>query len=551
ALQLVDAHGGEPTTLAAHALGINWIVWSPDGTRLAYTAVVDPRDPFEGPDPLVRVTRRLDYKEDVRGYLGNRRVQVFVVGLDGAPSRAITTEPRDHWFPAWSPDGSRLAFRVAERVGIHSWLRLQEVDGDGVRDVTFGDDATVSLWAWSPDGARLFVAADPGRTSQPDLFLVDAQTGAQTRLTDDLAVLPDAGYPSMQPPSPPRWLDEQTVLLHALHHGASGLYEFDVKTRALTPLTDWQAAKVGCSVDREATHVVQGHTDLGSISEISVWDRQSGTTTIVTHLNDDLLRTHPPAGWERIEFERAGFTIESWLFFPPDFDAAKCYPLILDVHGGPHGNHGYAFQSAVEVLAAHGYLVLTVNPRGSGTYGRAFATAVVRDWGGEDYLDLQAAVDLVGARDYVDEERVGICGYSYGGFMTSWTIGQTHRYKAAVCGAPCFDLTSMYGTSDISPFWGQIEWGSKPWENPDWYRDHSPSTKAHTAVTPTLIIHGEADERCPIGQAEEMFTALSQAGCETEFVRYPGAPHLFARIGPAGQRADYLARRLDWFQRHL
>lgn len=551
ALVTVPAAGGSLIKLAQHDLAINWLAWSPDGASIAYSVTVDPEERTAGPDPLIRVTTRLDYKEDVRGYLGDRRTQIFVAPATSGETRRLSTGNEDHWFPTWSPDSRTLAYRVSDRVGMHSWLRLQSVASGEARDVHFADIGSVALYTFSPSGDRVLCTADPGRTSQPDFFLVEAATGALTRLTDDLPVVPDAGYPSSVPPSPMVWLDDRRVLFHGAREGSSNLYTFDVESRELAALTSWEAANVGMSVDAGRTRVVQAHSSLSALGEISVWDRESGETTIVTHNNDGLLEAHPAAKWERIGFERAGLTIDSWLFFPPDFDPGRRYPLILEVHGGPHGHHGFGFQPKVEALATHGYLVLTVNPRGSGTYGRAFATAVLQDWGGEDYLDLQAAVDLVAARDYVDADRVGICGYSYGGFMTSYTIGRTHRYKAAVCGAPCFNLVSMYGTSDITPFWGQIQWGSKPWENPEWYREHSPSTRAHTAVTPTLIIQGEADNRCPIGQGEEMFTALSQAGVDVEFVRYPGASHGFSRLGPTGQREDFLQRHLDWFGSHL
>jgi dipeptidyl aminopeptidase/acylaminoacyl peptidase len=151
----------------------------------------------------------------------------------------------------------------------------------------------------------------------------------------------------------------------------------------------------------------------------------------------------------------------------------------------------------------------------------------------------------------VDRQRQGIYGYSYGGYMTAWTIGQTDRFKAAVCGAPCFDLESMYGTSDIGHSFGDLQWGGPPHANESWYRAHSPSTYAHRATTPTLIVHGEADDRCPIGQSEQMFVSLLKAGCDVEFARYPGASHLFLRGGPADHRADYLRRVLGWFQGHL
>ena len=174
------------------------------------------------------------------------------------------------------------------------------------------------------------------------------------------------------------------------------------------------------------------------------------------------------------------------------------------------------------------------------------------DWGGEDYLDLMAVVDEVLERPYADAERTGIYGYSYGGYMTSWTIGQTDRFKAAVCGAPCFDLESMYGTSDIGHIFGPLQWGGDAArQSPEWYAAHSPSSFAHRATTPTLIIHGEADDRCPIGQGEQMFVALLDAGCEVEFARYPGGSHLFLRSGPPAHKVDYFTRVTSWFRDHL
>ena len=162
-----------------------------------------------------------------------------------------------------------------------------------------------------------------------------------------------------------------------------------------------------------------------------------------------------------------------------------------------------------------------------------------------------AVVDKALERPYADATRTGICGYSYGGYMTSWIIGQTQRFQACVCGAPCFDLESMYGTSDISHHFGEVQWGGPPERSARGYIAHSPATFAHRATTPTLIMQGEADERCPIGQAEQMFVALLKAGCEVEFARYPGGYHSFPRMGPADHRVDYLTRVLSWFKEHL
>ncbi|MBO0881703.1 MAG: S9 family peptidase, partial [Mycobacterium sp.] len=282
-----------------------------------------------------------------------------------------------------------------------------------------------------------------------------------------------------------------------------------------------------------------------------VYDRLTGQRQVISRHNVDLLQSAPAAQWERFEVERNGTTIEAWLLRPPDFDPSRKYPLVLDVHGGPHGFHGYAFNVTQQMLASHGFVVVYSNPRGSGSYGREFAQMVRNDWGGEDFLDLMAVVDAALQQPYTDPERTGIWGYSYGGFMTAWTIGHTPRFKAAVCGAPCFDLESMYGTSDISHAWGQYQWGGKPHEASEAFAAHSPSTFAHRATTPTLIIHGEADNRCPIGQGEQMFVALKQADCEVEFARYPGGAHTLLRVGPPSHRVDILARLLGWFTDHL
>jgi len=196
--------------------------------------------------------------------------------------------------------------------------------------------------------------------------------------------------------------------------------------------------------------------------------------------------------------------------------------------------------------------VLVLNPRGSTGYGRDFALAVRGDWGGEDWLDLQALLDDVVARPYVDAERTGITGYSYGGYMTSWAIGHTDRFKAAIVGSPCFDLESFFGTSDIGYHFGVTQHETTPWDDPAKLAAQSPSTFIQNATTPTLIAHGEADERCPIGQGEQLFISLKKLGVETVFARYPGVFHLF--LNPGGHphlRLDYYERSLAWLKDHL
>ena len=556
-LFVLPVDGGEAREVTRSWQPIGDVAWSPDGRTIAYAAPFDPENPDGEPPaedvaPRVRVTRRIDYKQDNRadGYLGDVRTQVFLVDVASGERRMLTDDPVDHDVPQWSPDGRTLAVRVPNHNGMHSQLGLVGIETGSVELV--GPAAgVVGVWAWSPAGDRIVFAGEPERTWQLDFFVYDVASRAIRRLTDDLPCLPDAGFPTIAPPSQPVWLDDRRVLFHAIRAGASGLYVIDVETGDVELTHAWEALHVGMSVDAALRYVVQGHGSLEATGEISVFDRETGSASVVTGCNNRVLEESPPAAWERLEVRRDPFAIEAWLLKPADFDPARRYPVVLDVHGGPNGFYGYRFNGVQQCLATNGFLVVFANPRGSGSYGRRFTQQVTRDWGGEDFRDLLAVVDAVLERPYADPDRLGIYGFSYGGFMTAWAIGQTDRFRAAVCGAPVFDLESFYGTSDIGHVFGELQWGCPPHEGRDWYAAHSPSTFADRVRTPTLILHGEADQRCPIGQGEQMFVALLKAGCEVEFVRYPGASHLFLTGGPPAHREDFLGRTLAWFRTHL
>ncbi|HET7036874.1 MAG TPA: S9 family peptidase [Thermomicrobiaceae bacterium] len=546
---------GEARELTHHGTAITDPVWSPDGSQIAYSAEFDPenpeeKEPEEDAAPPVRVTRRIDYKQDGRRYLGDKRTQVFVVDVASGERRMVTHEPVDHYFPQWSPDGKTLAVDIPNRNGMHSQLALVDVASGETKRIT-PEDGSVGVWSWSPDGTRIFYAGDLEQSWQSDFFVYDVAAGQATRITDDLPVVPMGGFPGVMGPSIPVWLDEQTILFNAVRAGASGLYTINLQDRELEKLYGDEATLSGLSIDDARRHIVQGYTSFAAAGEISVYDTQSRHADVVTDYSHPTLEAHPPARWERFEVPRGKYSIEAWLMKPPDFDPAKKYPVILDIHGGPNGFYGYTFNPIQQLLATNGFLLVFSNPRGSSSYGREFTQQVIGDWGGEDFKDLMAVIDKVLELPYANADKTGIFGYSYGGYMTSWTIGQTGRFQACVCGAPCFDLESFYGTSDIGHSFGKLQFGAAPHEGKEWYAQHSPSNFAHRATTPTLIIHGEADERCPIGQGEQMFVALKKAGCEVEFARYPGGAHGFVRMGPPEHRVDVLGRILGWFKDHL
>jgi len=540
---------GDLREVAVHQQPLSDLAWSPDATRIAWTALFDPTadgQAASGGRPRVRVTRRIDYKDDGRGYLGDARKQIFITDLRNGQSRRVTNNPLDHNRPAWSPDGRLLAAQMPDRAVLNSVIALIDPESGTARPVT-PESGTAEVFAWSPDGGRLVYGCDLTRSMHPDYFVYELASGSTCRLTDGLSSVPAA------PGSPcdPVWLDSRRVLLHTYRRGASRLETLHCQSGRVEVQPVAPARRSGLSVDRSGRYAVQVLESLNTMSEISVVDMYAGVEQAVTHDNRSLLAGRPPAGWETFQVERDGFTIDAWLLRPHDFDARLRYPVVLDIHGGPNSHYGPGFLPHQQCLASHGFLVAYANPRGSTSYGRRFAGAVVRDWGGGDMRDLLAVLDRVHALPYADPVRTGIYGYSYGGYLVAWILSRTDRFAAAVCGAPIFDLESDYGTSDIAYNGLEHYGGGPPHAEPEWYREHSPSTFAHRIRTPTLIVHGEADARCPIGQSEQMFTALKKAGCQAEFVRYPDASHMFFAHGAADQRADYLARVLAWFRAHL
>ena len=561
AICLLGFSGGEARVIGRHASAPSDLAWSPDGGTVTYTVAIDPENPNETPrDPKapapVRVVRRIDYKQDGFGYLNDVRSQVFVVDVASGERRQVTSDAVDHLRPVWSPEGKRVAVSLPHKNGMRARIGVIDIETGHVEVGGF-EDGTVGSIAWSPDGTSLLFDANETGLPCNVLYMYDVAQKRTRKLADSLEFLPDAGHVDA---ATPVWIDESTALVHGFDRGASGLWTIDTSSDTSSdtgsvPVTTvkigrWEAIYAGMSVSADGTRI-QTSTDLDGTVGLLAIDRVSGERTLLFNEAESFFTESPAAQWEKLSIERGGMTIEAWLLKPADFDASKRYPLVLDVHGGPHGSYGYGLNMLAETLSTHGVLILLVNPRGSNTYGLDFAVAVMEDWGGEDWKDLEGMLDHVLERPYVDRDRTGIYGYSYGGFMTSWVIGHTDRFKAAVCGAPAFDLESFFGTSDIGHVFGPSENGGTPWEVRDQLLAHSPSTFIHNATTPTLIVHGEADERCPIGQGEQMFISLKKIGCEVEFVRYPGGFHGFASNGEPAHRVDLSNRILGWFKRYL
>jgi dipeptidyl aminopeptidase/acylaminoacyl peptidase len=555
---LLEEGIGEARLLTAHRVPIGGLAWSPDGSSLAYVANFDPANPEEAPPAddapaPIRATRRGDYKQDddARGWVGDARSQIWIVDAATGQRRRVSSAPFDHAHPRWSPDGARLAVSVARDNGVSSRIAILDAATGETGQYIGPEGGVVGCWAWSPDGRSILYAGEEQRTWQLDWRLADANTGESRVIDDDHPIDLPATWSIYGDPAMPVWLDERRALFIGERAAGSGLWLLDLRNGEVSPIRHDEAQYSGFSTDRQGRRAAIISTGREHVAELAVIDAASGEIARITGFNDAVLAESPLARSERFSVRRDRFDIDAWLLFPPDYDPAKRYPLVMDIHGGPNWFYGYDYSSVQQALAAAGNIVVYANPRGSTTYGRDFTQAVTRDWGGEDYLDLMAVMDAATARPDVDPARTGVYGYSYGGYMSSWIIGHTDRFKAAVIGAPVVDLVSFFGTSDIGATWGIHQFSATPWQDLAWYRDHSPLTFLDRAVTPSLILHGEADERCPIGQGEQLFAALGAGGVETEFVRYPGMTHLFPWGGDPIYIEDFLTRIVDWFGKRL
>ncbi len=557
---IIPTSGGEARQLTSVPGGVTGIAWSPDSRSIAFVSDVDPDLPLDDAAsahlPRTKIVRRIRYRGDTIGWRGDAFRHLFVADVESGETRQLTDGEGDDSAPMWSPDGAKIAFIGDRRDGkdVETRSDVYVIASAGGALVHWSEGLSgIAAVTWSPDGDALaVVGSDRGEALagwQGWVYVL--QLGqAPRRLTDD-SLKPAGGYAPLIAPPDMRWTPDDRIVFLADIRGESALYVAAVADGGLRKIAGGGALFTAVTFDAATSWAVVLSATPTSPGDMHRVDLDSGTMTQLTACNSEYLQEHPPARFEKFSMDRAGSEIESRLFFPPDFDPTEQYPLILDIHGGPHGVFGDAFDNIQQVLATAGYVVLAVNPRGTSTYGVDFMMAVHRDWGGEDYLDIMAAVDEVSARGYIDTSRLGITGYSYGGFMSSWIIGHDTRFGAAVIGAPCINLSSMYGTSDIGVSFGEVQWGGRRVDALDAFLEHSPLTYAQNVETPVLLMHGEADVRCPIEQSEQYFVALKRLDKEVEFVRFPDSAHSFLRRGHPKLRMEYLTRLLDWMAGHI
>ncbi|BAS26889.1 S9 family peptidase [Limnochorda pilosa] len=581
----IPVHGGEAQQVTRIEGGISDFAVSPDGRRIAVLASLDAKgvqaeksekekekeleeDLYRKFTKDVKVIEHLYHKLDGEGFYRDRAPQVVVVNADGSEPRQLTELPYRYEGLAWSPDGREIYTAVNREPDFdqhpdrkHVWAI--PVDGGGPRRLS-----PLEFWAAnpnpSPDGTRIAFMANDSRELGYDttkLYVVDRDGQGLQCLTADLdrtmgnAVVTDMVGPAR---GDLQWTpDGRALYLLSSASGFTEVLRVDAESGRAEVAAGSGRAVHSFRLDAAGRVLAYAGATLEGPGELYLVE--DGREERLSTLNDAFFREVAVSVPVRFEARaEGGPPVECWAVAPlpggRPMEPGRKAPAILEIHGGPMAMYSPAYFFEFQLLAAQGWGVVFTNPRGSQGYGEAFCKAIRDRWGEKDAADVMAGLDEAIRRfDWIDPERLGVTGGSYGGYMTNWIVGHTDRFKAAVSGRSVAEWRTMIGTSDFG--WTEVEraGGVYPWGRDDeWYRQQSPITYAENVSTPLLIEHQEGDLRCPINQGEAFFTAVKATGkAPVRFVRYPDEFHGMSRTGKPWHRVHRLDEIVRWLGRYL
>ncbi|MEO7118750.1 MAG: S9 family peptidase, partial [Candidatus Limnocylindrales bacterium] len=584
---LLPMDGGEARQLTRLPESVGDLVWSPDGRRLcivsaAKTAVAaraSSRKPGDPPARDIRLIDRLRYMLNGEGFNYDKRPNLWIIDVASGEPRRLTSGDSSDEQPAWSPDGKRVCFTSDRHADADlTWrtdLYLIDAAGGPITRLSGGrGDRAFYYPAWSPDGR--WVAAmghrfPAGNASRNDVWRFRVSRGASAAAdvgenlsgASDLMVASGLNSDLSGTADPRLFWDAAgaSIMFAAPIDGAYELWRVVVAGLRVERLTEGRhaitrpdAARVGDRLRVAAVRLSATETpDVVALDLPALGTRAPKPaeprrlTTLMTDAWKGVKVVAPVERWHEVDGRR----IQGWFYEAPRLGGRPA-PLVVEIHGGPATLYGWSLMWEWQSLVARGMSVYACNPRGSQGYGEAFCYANFADWGDGPMRDIMVGVDGLITDGKADADRLGVTGGSYGGYLTSWMVGHTDRFKAAVSCRSVNDMTSEMLSGDVAgPLFGKYEYGKNPWEDPQLYLRDSPITYAVDIHTPLLIQHSEKDLRCTITQGEELFTILRSLKRPVRFMRVPDESHELTRSGAPFRRVENIERIVDWFAHYL
>jgi dipeptidyl aminopeptidase/acylaminoacyl peptidase len=545
---LLSLSGGEPHRITNLQNGASAFVWSPDGTRLVCISRSGPSDKAKSPSD-VRHYKHANYKFNDTGWFDDKRSHLWVVNVaSGAASQVTSGDDWNDTDPQWSPDSQKIAF-VSDRTG-KAFDESHNTDV-WVIDATGGAPTRISDHPepdhsprWSPDGKTIAYIGATEERAHPKIWLAPGGGRAASQLAVDGLDLIPTGL---------RWAEGGRALYFETGvKGETHLYRADLATRKAGPVTSGARTVRFVDVNEKTGRLVYAANDPTHIDDLYVADTKGQNERQLTHLNAALWKQVTLVPVERVAYKGAdGWDIDGFLMKPVGWQPARTYPMVLTVHGGPAGMYGFDWQHEFQIYAARGWAVFFCNPRGSTGYGEKFERGLQGQWGNKDYIDVMNGVDaLLTQNPWIDKDRLGVTGGSYGGYMTNWIVSHTNRFKAAVTLRGMSNFISTDGTRD-GPYGHTADFGGDVFQAFDTYWNVSPLKYAKNVKTPILILHSDMDFRVPIEQGEQWFRALQHFGAPSEVVFFPRENHNLTRTGEPKHLVESLKWQVYWFDRYL